>query len=182
MTDLTPYFAGIIEALGRPISKAHREAINRAGHYRRTKHGALAWVEPHQVLAHIAEHGQDPLDPTSTSHSVQMGKEAIEKAIEGHNVVHAMHRKGIGWVDFVQGDTREGIVHIRTKRDEEHAADPRKPGGLATLRMLPEVIAKGTIFSGSAESAKVGIELNGVRVLLAREGKERWLLTGFQRG
>lgn len=39
----------------RPIEKAHREAINRKGHFRRTKHGELVWVEPHQVLAHIAE-------------------------------------------------------------------------------------------------------------------------------
>ena len=182
MSDLSPVFAGILEALGRPILKAHREFINRTGHFRRTKAGALAWVEPHQVLAHIAEHGPEPTEPTNTGHSVKMGAEAMEKAIEGHNVVHAMHRKGLGWIDFTQGNEREGIIHIRQKRDEEHAQNARRPDGMTTLKMLPAVIAKGRIFSGSVESAKLGIELDGVRVLLAKSGPDRWLLTGFQRG
>ena len=194
--DLNALFT-LAEHLGRDpeaaraIQKAHREAINRKGHYRRTKAGALAWVESHQVHAHIAEHGPEPDVPKDTTTSVHMGTQAMEQAIKGHNVVHAMHRKGYGWVDFEQGvsdseATRTGVKpfgirHIWEKRDAEHRKDPSKPDGKATLRMLPEVIAKGRIISGNPEAAVLGLEHDGVRAFLAKTAQNRWLLTGYQR-
>jgi len=200
MTDLTPVFAGILEALGRPIAKAHREAINRAGHYRRTKAGALTWVEPHQVLAHIAEHGLEPNAPKDERQSVWMGKQAMAECFRGHNVVHAMYRKGMGWIDFEQGIsdseaarlTKEagknvnpyGIRHIWDKRNREHRQDPKKPDGKATLLMLPEAIAKGRIL----ESFDNGMTLvyEGVKVILAKAARPKgepghaWLVSGFK--
>lgn len=166
----------------RAIQKAHRDTINRKGHFRRTKAGVLAWVEPHQVHAHIAEHGTEPDAPESTSESIRMGQQAMEEAIKGHTVVHAMHRKGLGWVDFAQGDAEEGIRHILQRRDAQHAADPSMPDGRATLAMLPEAIAKGTFVQGSGPgSAQAVIEHNGVRVVLAKTSDGRYLLSGYQR-
>jgi hypothetical protein len=137
------YNAGERWDLPRPIAKAHREVINRSGHFRRTKAGALTWVEPHQVLAHIAEHGLEPDPPKDANQSVWMGRQAMAECFKGRNVVHAMHRKGFGWIDFEQGIsdsevqrlTREtgkdvkpyGIRHVWEKRNREHRQDPSKP-------------------------------------------------------
>lgn len=107
----------------------------------------------------------------------------MEHAIKGHNVVTAMYRKGIGWVDFLQGDENGGIKHIRMRRNEQHADNPKRyPDGITTLRLLPDVIARGQIVSGSATSAVVGLERNGIKAMLAKTGKDHWLLTGFQIG
>ena len=182
---------------GRGVAKAHRETINRKGHFRRTKTGALKWVEPHQVLAHIAEHGPEPDATGSTVESVRMGIQAMGECFKGHNVVHAMYRRGLGWVDFEQGISdgeaerlsREtgrtvkpyGIRHIWEKRNAEHRQDSTKPDGKTVLRLLPGAIAKGQVVSGGRDAAVLGLEYNGVRVFLSKNEQGRWLLTGYKR-
>ncbi len=107
----------------------------------------------------------------------------MQEAIKGHNVVDAMHRKGLGWIDFAQGDEKGGIKHIILRRDEQHAEDPvaYPLDGARTLMELPKVIAKGKIISGTPASAVVGIEHEGVRAYLAKSSNSHWILTGFKR-
>lgn len=179
--------------VARAIQKAHREAINRKGHFRRTKAGALKWVEPHQVLAHIAEHGPEPNPPKDANQSAWMGRQAMAEALNGSNVVHAMHKKGLGWVDFEQGTTGDGppeykhgwgITHIKTKRDWQHEQKHSRPNGEKTLMMLPEVIAKGRI-TESYDNGMVIVH-NGVKVILARAERPKgepghaWLVSGYE--
>jgi hypothetical protein len=181
MNDLTPYLAGIPEPLGRSVAMSHREIISRAGHYRRTMAGALVYVEPHEVLAHIAEHGAEPPEPSKTAQSIWMGKEAMKVAELGHNIVHAMHRKGLGWIDFVQGipdslatasQKAFGILHIIEKH------------GATSLANLPEVIAKGR--EVKKEGNRITAEHDGWRVSFVHIPKakdraaEGWLVTGFE--
>ena len=199
MTDLVPFFAGILECLGRPIEKAHRKFINRAGHFRRTKNGTLTWVEPHQLLAHIADHGLEPDEPKNAHTSAWMGKMAMEESIKGHNVVHAMYRRGIGWIDFTQGTPGDGppnfehgggISHIRAKRDFEHQVNPKNPDGAATLRALPEVIAKGEIVANRGSKLELALKIGEhtwrailLHVPITKENPgERWLVSGFRKG
>ena len=180
----------------KPMTDALREAL-RHEHYRRTKHGELVHVSPSMVHVHVAEHGIEPLQPKDTNKSVYMGKKAMELAIQGHNVIHAMHRKGIGWIDFIQGNPGDGppdfengrgISHIKAKRDFEHSQDPAKPDGETTLKRLPDVIARGAIFSHRGE--RIEIRQDGyVAILLHVPAKEtetnqgeRWLVSGFKKG
>ena len=110
----------------------------------------------------------------------------MEKAIEGYNVVHAMHRKGLGWVDFIQGDEKGGIKHILLRRGEQHQQDPKTYplDGLATLRLLPTVIAKGRLTEYYVTSAT--IIHDGVKVHLARITKTKenpghaWVVSGYE--
>lgn len=76
--------------------------IPDSAHFRRTKAGALAWVEPEQVVDHIAKHGKEPDAPMDQGHSALMACQAIQEVCKGHEVVHAMHVPGMGWVDFVK--------------------------------------------------------------------------------
>jgi hypothetical protein len=196
MTDLNPYFAGVLVALYRPVAKAHREIVNRSGHYRRTKAGKLVWVQPHEVLVHIAEQGPEPDLPKTTGQNLWMGRTAMDEAIKGHDVVHAMYRKGIGWIDFLQGTPGDGppefehgggITHIRAKRDYDHQQDPRMLDGVTTLKKLPEVLATGQV-TATRGRGKVEIELEGFRAVLnkfrpdEKNPAEHWLLTGFKKG
>lgn len=180
-------------ATARAIQKAHREAINRKGHFRRTRQGSLAWVEPHMVHAHITEHGPEPDAPKDANQSVWMGKQAMAEAIKGHDVVHAMHRKGLGWVDFEQGipgggppefDGGWGITHIRAKRDWQHANGKSRVNGHDALMAMPEAIAKGRI--AEDHENRMVILHEGIRVAIARAQRPKgepghaWIVSGYE--
>jgi hypothetical protein len=171
------------------FAKSHREVIETKGHYRRTKKGALAWVNAHDVNRFIQEHGE-PDAPEKGSTSIYMGKEAMSKAIEGHDVIHAMHRKNFGWIDFIQGGSAGGIIHIKQRRDAQHKENPKKYplNGVQTLKLLPPIIASGRIVENYEN--KVVIEYNGAKIILARVPKKKkdgkkipahgWVISGFE--
>jgi hypothetical protein len=131
--------------------------------------------------------------PKSASQSIWLGNRAMELAIQGHDVLNAMHRKGLGWIDFLQGipgdppgfEAGGGIAHIKAKRDFEHALDVSKPDGAGTLRALPEVLAKGALVEW--RGGKASILLRPYRAVISRidpapgNPVEYWLLTGFCR-
>ena len=86
----------------QPPSPEHPMSAPETGHFRRTKAGALVWVEPHQVHAHIAEHGPEPDAPVDDRHGAWMARQALEEAFKGHDVIHAIHVPGVGWMDIVK--------------------------------------------------------------------------------
>lgn len=184
---------------GRGVCKAAiergREAIEREAHWRRTKHGALAWVRPHELHIHKAIHGEEPDAPKDAGASAFMGRQAMQVAIATkQDVVHAMYRNGLGWIDFPWGLNTEdakhlrprpdphGLAHILEERDAEHAKDPQMPDGFKTSQVLPDVIAKGRYPSKPdiGKASKLIIEWEGYRVIIARTGANRWLLSGFK--
>jgi len=118
----------------------------------------------------------------------------MELAIQGHNVIHAAYRKGLGWIHFIQGVTDSeatgkqkafGIRHIMEKRNREHQGDATMPDGPTTLRHLPEVIAKGRGVRN--ERGAFAVEFDGWRAILVHtpgtrtRQAEGWLLSGFRR-
>jgi hypothetical protein len=184
----------------RDIQKAARErgrdAIEREAHWRRTKNGALVWVKQHQLHLHKADHGDEPNVPKSASESAHYGRQAMQVCISTQqDVVHAMHRKGMGWIDFPWGltsaeGTKEkppaephGVAHILEERDAEHDRDQQMPDGFKTSQILPMVIAKGSIAGnpGIGSATKIQIDWEGYRVLIARTDSSHWILTGFKR-
>jgi len=98
----------------------------------------------------------------------------MDLALNGHDVLNAMYRKGIGWIDFLQGTPGEppgfekggGISHIRAKRDFEHALNPTAPDGRSTLKALPEVLAKGALTEW--RGSKASIVLRPYRAVISR--------------
>jgi hypothetical protein len=171
-----------------------RERILAGGCYCRIDcSDVIPWVELERLPAFLTEHGSGLLLPKNAAQSIWLGKMAMDLALRGHDVINAMHRKGIGWIDFLQGspgeppgfETGGGIVHIRTKRDFEHSLDPTKPDGFQTLKALPDVIAKGTLVEW--RGSKASIVLKPYRAVISRIDRsqgnpvEYWLLTGFLR-
>lgn len=115
--------------------------------------------------------------------NVRRGEAAMNRAIvEKADQARAMFRSGLGWVDFVWGDTKRGIAHII---DQRMAVD-----GLSqddAVRLLTEDIVR-TIAEGSeirrnkfGPSLRVVLEFGGSEaVLVRRNGGNGWLLTGFK--
>lgn len=183
------------EKCAKPISRFHQEA-EEAGHFRRTKDGLLLWVEPESLDGFLVIHGLRPAaPPKDANQSIWLGKKAIEQAIKGHNVFHAMHRKNVGWVDFLQGlagngppefEHGAGINHIQAKRDYEHLIHSGNPDGPTVLRALPEVIAKGKV--AGHRGLKLELSLGPIHAVIEqvpptnKNPGEQWLVTGFKRG
>ena len=197
---------GFLGATGmRGIAKAAteggRDAIERVAHWRREKNGKVVWVHPHEVHLHKAIHGKQPSLPKDKPESIDLGRQAVQIVLASQqDFVHAMYRKDMGWIDFPWGVPGNGppeflggfgFDHIMTKRDWEHHTSTSigegRPlaDGFSTLRMLPDVIAKGTI--SDREGRKVTLEYKGWKVILVQVPKtgknpeSGWLLSGFEK-
>ena len=102
MQKSTAFLTSTPEAPGLPETRSHQERVSGADHYRRAQDGTLMLVRPQEAPGHLSAPGPQPVEPRKTSEAIWMGREAMELAIQGHNVIHAIHRKGIGWIDFIQ--------------------------------------------------------------------------------
>lgn len=115
----------------------------------------------------------------SVEANIRRGRDAMARAITDKADQHrAMFRTGMGWVDFVWGDSAKGLQHIIERRSAE---------GEDAQRMLVDEMVD-TIASGSeirrsevGKSVRVVLhEGNHEAVLVRRAGSNSWLLTGFR--
>ena len=123
-----------------------RDAVimGHLAHWRRIKNGRLVEIKagPGTPPKAIESHQGDRL---------VMGEEAMNKYLEtGLDVISATYITSIpDWIDFIKGDDRLGLQHIKAKRDklqrlytEAFPDDPNPlPSGEDTLRMLPQVLS-----------------------------------------
>ncbi|WP_187300563.1 hypothetical protein [Mizugakiibacter sediminis] len=89
-----------------------------------------------------------------------------------------MFRTGMGWVDFVWGDSAKGLQHIIERRSAE-GEDARR----MLVREMVDTIASGSEIRRSEVGKSVRVVLrDGAHeaVLVRHAGSNSWLLTGFR--
>jgi hypothetical protein len=121
---------------------------------------------------------------------IAKGKEAMEKVIKNKaDHLEAMHRPGIGKIDFRWGNSGGGIRHIIEKRNREGRQRQGFEGqsGEDIARFMPEIIAKGKLSPPRTTSTgrKREIEHQGHLAILSldfhRGDKRAWLLSGYRK-
>jgi hypothetical protein len=131
----------------------------------------------------------------SAEHEAQQianGRAAMERVIASQaDHLDAMHRPGVGNIDFRWGNSGGGVRHILEKREREgrqHALAGQT--GREIAMKMPEVIANGKLGAPYADrnGRKRSIDHGGYRAVLSldhgEKGKKQrraWLLTGFQK-
>ncbi len=119
--------------------------------------------------------------------NIQRGRNAMRRVLsEQQDVLNAMERQDVGWIDFVwerldaRGNSR-GIKHLLDRRAAEDHAVQSAFSPDETAEKMVEVIARGKIANPHMEHGAVEIDHEGFRVVLARAGKKNnaWLITGF---
>lgn len=127
--------------------------------------------------------------------NIRRGLAALERAILDKTTVHrAMHRDGLGWIDFVWGDEGRWPPTSRGRRKGEkgisHAleARQRKDGmshaqAVQSLRRMIYAISDGAEIRPSVSVANVErviVGKDGTEVhLIKRQGSNAWTLTVF---
>jgi len=113
--------------------------------------------------------------------NIRRGEEALAKAIDEKTTVHrAMFRNGLGWVDFVWGDTKRGIQHIYASR--MHKDDMSEQDVTKLLGQVVRTIASGEEIRRSEfdGSTRVVVEKSDVEAILVKNaGSNTWLLNGW---
>ena len=103
----------------------------------------------------------------ATNHTA--GKSALSKVAETHeDVVGAMERDSIGKIDFIWGDSSEGVCHIMEKHPEDAA-------------MIPGVIAYGDVYEDVANGKYYCVKKRNLVVLRKGRGTNHYLITGYQK-
>lgn len=128
--------------------------------------------------------GSDPFGKAYTEYSGKPG-EAIDKLLKeksGH-VPAAIHKEGIGDIDFVYGEAGEkgsgsgyGLAHIVRRRNEEGN------DGNAFVKGLPEMIKNGKVYQkeGYEDRMYIGTQNEESAIRLTWDGKERnWLVSSY---
>ena len=110
--------------------------------------------------------------------NIKRGNKAMDRAIrQKADVQKAMHKKGLGQVDFKWGNPGDkdkdfeggsGISHGLAKHGE------------AATRQIPETIAKGKVTVHPDDAEKRVVEHQGHTVILAKQKKaSSWVITAF---
>jgi len=133
--------------------------------------------------AAVAQQIRDQLDATAEEVS---GRTAMRQVLEqGVDAPGAMHRKGLGEIDFPFGDPGtgkggNGVSHLVRRRNESGES------GAATAMSLPEIIARGRVsapYTVRDSLPRVNVDLGAdARAVLERDGKGHWLLSGWNHG
>lgn len=129
----------------------------------------------------------------SVSSNISRGLESLAKAITEKTTVHrAMFRNGLGWVDFVWGDTGRVLKNGRTKgaKGISHIVEARmrkdrlsEEKAIGVLGELVRTIASGQEFERKVhfDVIRVGIRHDGYVAWLARQpGSNAWIVTGYE--
>jgi hypothetical protein len=129
----------------------------------------------------------------SVSANIDRGLKAIAEAITGKTTVHrAMFRAGLGWVDFVWGDTGKVLSSGRTKgaKGLSHIVEARmrKDGlsekqAIGVMNELVRTIASGEEFDRKVVSdvIRVGLRHDGYIAWLTKQpGGNGWVVTGYE--
>jgi len=127
--------------------------------------------------------------------NIQRGLSALDKVLKTRSTVHrAMHREGLGWVDFEWGDEgkwppnarggrsgEKGVAHVleaRPRKDQMADAQVR-----ALLRKMVYAVAQGTELRRPAAAGveRVVIGKDGTEVhLIKSKGSNAWMMTVFE--
>ena len=96
------------------------------------------------------------------------GKTAFDEVSKTHkDRVGAMERDAIGKIDFIWGNSTEGICHILDKHK-------------ASAQQIPGVLAYGDVYESKTENKFYVIKKRYVAVLRKRTGSNHYLITGFK--
>lgn len=119
----------------------------------------------------------------SVEANVARGREAMNRALAERTTVHrAMHRTGLGWVDFEWGDDRRGVQHIIRRRMESDGMSREQATRFLTDEVV-RTIAQGTEKRRSevGQSVRVVMATDKAEASLVKNpGSNAWLLTGFE--
>ena len=126
--------------------------------------------------------------------NIRRGREALAKAVTEKTTVHrAMHRVGLGWVDFVWGDEGRvkssgktsgamGLAHIFEARQRKDGMS--EPQVMRLLDRMVETIARGTNISEPRrfnQTTRVGLAHDNAIVWLTRiDGSNAWVVTAYE--
>lgn len=144
----------------------------------------------HDPTGRFASYNGAYADAAAEAAEIEKGRVAMQAAITAQaDQLNAMHRPGVGTIDFRWGNSGGGVRHIIEKRDREGAQRQSLAGqsGEKIAMRIPEVIAKGTLGPPYADKngRKRNIEHEGMRAVLSldfeRGDRRVWLLSGFQR-
>ncbi len=126
--------------------------------------------------------------------NVRRGLKSLAKALDEKTTVHrAMFRNGLGWVDFVWGDTGTMLTSGKTKgaMGLSHIieARQRKDGmseaeAMHLLDGIVGAIADGTEIKRNEVNGniRVGVESANIIVWLAKtKGNNAWVVTGYEK-
>lgn len=96
------------------------------------------------------------------------GKAAFDEVSKNHkDKIGAMERDAIGKIDFIWGNSTEGICHILDKHK-------------ASAQQIPGVLAYGDVYESKTENKFYVIKKRYVAVLRKRSGSNHYLITGFK--
>lgn len=173
------------------VSQTLDDAINRAAQMRANATGQSV----DDVRSELMDTVQNSLSPMkSVDANVRRGLESLAKALDEKITVHrAMFRNGLGWVDFVWGDTgivkpngktkgAMGISHILEARQRK---DGMTSGGVdGLMNDVVRAIATGAEFDRKeiAGSTRLGVEQGDTIVWLTRrKGSNAWIVTAYEK-
>ena len=120
----------------------------------------------------------------SVDANVRRGTQALTKALDEQTTVHrAMFRNGLGWVDFVWGDAKKGLVHIIERRQTSDGMTHAQALRFLQEQLVP-IIAEGSEVRRNevAANVRVVIASKSAQAVLVRTGPgaNAWVLTGFE--
>ncbi|WP_284335435.1 LPD38 domain-containing protein [Comamonas sp. NoAH] len=130
----------------------------------------------------------------SVEANIARGMESLAKAVTDKTTVHrAMHRNGLGWVDFVWGSEGQikpsgrtkgamGIAHILEARQRKDRLSEQE--AIRYLGDVVKAVAQGGEFDRKevAQSTRVGVAHENTIVWLTQnKGSNAWIVTGYEK-
>jgi hypothetical protein len=173
------------------LAQAQEEAIDAAAKAR----AAVTGESVEDVKRSLMESVKGSLSPMkSVEANIRRGRAALAKALDEKASVHrAMYRNGLGWVDFVWGDTGAvkpsgktkgamGLSHIIEARQRKDGMGDADVSTL--LDSIVQTIAVGSEFNRQsvANATRVGLDGGNTIVWLTkRDGSNAWVVTGYEK-
>lgn len=96
---------------------------------------------------------------------------------KGGYVPEATYKEGIGYIDFVWGNTDWGLAHIIAERDKQEL------DGIEVIKKIPTIIEKGEIKQGKKKRTVIRYQVSekeGHEVVITKTDGINWVLTGYQ--
>ena len=102
-------------------------------------------------------------------------QEAINHLLETRSgqVQAAMHKKGVGDIDFIWGDSEKGLQHILERRTQQYG----KEKALKFVKDLPRMIDEAVVFENLEH--KIILKTPKATIVLGKRENNQFVLSGF---
>ena len=102
-------------------------------------------------------------------------QEAISHLLETRSgqVQAAMHKKGVGDIDFIWGDSEKGLQHILERRTQQYGEEK----ALKFVKDLPRMIDEAVVFENLKH--KIILKTPKATIVLGKRENNQFVLSGF---